>query len=227
MTELGERPETQDGAAIYSPLVLKLYDLWVLGFSNSYVWTCPTRKVLLPFFQKNLSANHLDVGVGTGYYPAKAKLNPDQAITFLDLNANSLQATADRVAAAKPRLVQEDVLNPSGALGDQKFDSISLFYLLHCLPGEMERKAKDVSRFLGAHLTENGVLYGATILGSDVSHNWLGQKLMFVYNKKGVFGNADDTQTALATALSAYFSDINIRICGRVALFGARNYRFA
>lgn len=227
MTELGERPETLDGAAIYSPLVLKLYDLWVLGLSNSYAWTCPTGKVLLPFFQKHLSANHLDVGVGTGYYPAKANLHPDQKITLLDLNANSLRATADRIAAAKPALVQEDVLNPTGSLADQKFQSISLFYVLHCLPGAMEQKAADVSRFLGAHLTEGGVLYGATILGADVSHNWLGRKLMAVYNKKGVFGNAGDTQATLAAALSVHFADVNIRICGRVALFEARNYRAA
>lgn len=33
-------------------------------------------------------------------------------------------------------------------------------------------------------LTEQGVLYGATILGADVEHNFFGNKLMSVYNKK-------------------------------------------
>jgi len=46
--------------------LLSGYDLWVLGFSNTFVWRCPTR-LLLEFYNEHISGNHLDVGVGTGY----------------------------------------------------------------------------------------------------------------------------------------------------------------
>lgn len=54
------------GAAVYSKPLLSGYDLWVLGFSNTFVWRCPTR-LLLEFYNEHISGNHLDVGVGTGY----------------------------------------------------------------------------------------------------------------------------------------------------------------
>lgn len=135
---------TQAGAAIYSPLLLKMYDALVLGLSNRYAWQCSTDAVLLPFFQQHLSANHLDIGVGSGYFLAHSTFAPQQKLTLLDLNRNSLQAASAHIAHVQPVLIQEDILNSSGALGQQKFDSISLFYLLHCLPGDMEQKADAV-----------------------------------------------------------------------------------
>ena len=63
--------DTDKGAAVYSPLVLGIYDLWVLGISNRYAWRCSTTAVLLPFFRQHIGQRHLDVGVGTGFYPAK------------------------------------------------------------------------------------------------------------------------------------------------------------
>lgn len=64
--------DTEKGAAIYSPLMLKLYDWWVLGISNRYAWRCSTDAVLLPFFRQHVGRRHLDVGVGTGFYPVHA-----------------------------------------------------------------------------------------------------------------------------------------------------------
>ncbi|MFZ6875709.1 methyltransferase [Undibacterium sp. Di27W] len=212
---------TRDGAAVYSPLVLKAYDLWVLGFSNRYAWQCPTRSVLLPFFQQHLSANHLDVGVGTGYYLAHSSFSAKQKIALLDLNRNSLAAASAPIAHLLPLLIQEDILNPNGALGNQKFDSISLFYLLHCLPGNIREKAAQAFELLHQHLTVGGTLYGATILGDHVAHNWLGRRLMRLYNKKGIFGNHDDTLSDLESALTRYFTKVNVRQHGKVALFSA------
>lgn len=138
------------------------------------------------FFQEHLSANHLDVGVGSGYYLAHSSDRPEQKVTLLDLNDNSLKAAGSRIAHLQPSLVRDDVLQPSGALGDRKFDSISLFYLLHCLPGNMAEKGRRVFSTLGAHLAPGGVLYGATILGDEANHNWIGRRLMKLYNRKGI-----------------------------------------
>ncbi|MFK0380254.1 class I SAM-dependent methyltransferase [Pandoraea sp. NPDC090278] len=214
--------DTQAGAAVYTPLVLKIYDWWVLEFSNRYAWRCPTRSVLLPFFQQHLSANHLDVGVGTGYYLAHSSFSTEQKVALLDLNRNSLESALTRIAHLQPLLIQEDILKPSGALGHQRFDSISLFYVLHCLPGNMPDKAA-IFELLHRHLTADGTLYGTTILGGDeVVHNWLGRRLMKLYNRKGIFGNQHDTLADLESALSRYFAKVSVQQYGRVALFTAK-----
>ena len=214
-------PTTEDGAAVYSPRVLKIYDRWVLGFSNSHAWKCPTDSVLLPFFGKHLSANHLDVGVGSGYYLANSAVQPAQKVTLLDLNDNSLKAAAARIAHLQPMIVHEDVLQPRGALGDRQFSSISLFYLLHCLPGQMANKGSAVFDLLSRHLTADGTLYGATILGDQSGHNWIGRRLMNLYNRKGIFGNRQDTLASLESALRRYFARVTVWQRGHVALFRA------
>ena len=209
------------GAAVYSPLVLKLYDTWVLGISNRYVWQCPTRRVLLPFYRQHVGERHLDVGVGTGYYLANAGFEPSRQVTLLDLNPHSLHAAARRLGRADTRIVVQDVLQPATALGDNKYDSIALFYLLHCLPGAMSEKSR-VFENLKPYLTDHGVLYGATILGDAAGHNGFGRKLMDVYNKKGIFGNRLDTLDALRDGLQRHFGEVQLSQHGKVALFVAR-----
>src|SRR5579859_657862 len=90
------------GAAIYSRTILSVYDIGVLGFSNTFVWKCPTSQIL-SFYDDHVSANHLDVGVGTGYFLDKCEFPLESPrITLFDLNRNSLRATAKRIGRYKP-----------------------------------------------------------------------------------------------------------------------------
>lgn len=217
--------EIRDGARIYNKYVLGFYDAWVLGFSNSYVWKCNTRTVLLPFFESNLSTCHLEVGVGTGFYLMNMELPKQQSITLFDLNPNTLAMAKARLLSGDPErsveCVCDDVVKPMGLLGQRKFESISMYYLLHCLPGTMLDKAK-VFEYLKGHLTEDGVLFGATILGSRYAHNWLGRKLIEKYNAMGVFGNVFDTVDDLQCSLLMCFEEVSVTQVGVVALFSAR-----
>lgn len=213
--------DTESGASIYSPFVLALYDAWVLGISNRHAWRCPTTEVLLPFFRKHAGAVHLDVGVGTGFYPARARLPQTTRVTLLDLNPSSLQAARRRLDRATTTIVRHDVMHPLPARRMGHFDAISLFYLLHCLPGSMAEKA-CVFAHLKRHLAPDGVLYGATILGDAAAHNRFGRRLMALYNRKGIFGNRDDTQASLEAALARHFARVEVRVVGTVALFEAR-----
>jgi SAM-dependent methyltransferase len=206
------------GAAVYSPLTLALYDAWVLGISNRYAWRCPTNEVLLPFFRANVRPRHLDIGVGTGYYLAKAQLSSQTQVTLLDLNPSSLAAAKRRIGRPGTRTLQHDVMQPIP--GDERFDSISLFYLLHCLPGPLDAKAL-IFGHLKHKLQPGGVLFGATILGDEAGHNGLGRKLMAVYNKRGIFGNRQDTQVGLEAHLRQHFRDVTLKREGRVLLFRA------
>lgn len=206
------------GAAVYSPLTLALYDAWVLGISNRFAWQCRTDEVLLPFFRANVRSRHLDIGVGTGYYLAKAQLPQDTQVTLLDLNPSSLAAAKRRIGRANTRTIQHDVFKPLST--EERFDSISLFYLLHCLPGPLEAKTAIFAN-LKHNLQSGGVLFGATILGDDVGHNGFGRKLMEVYNKKGIFGNRDDNQLGFEGHLREHFRDVTVKREGKVLLFKA------
>ncbi len=208
-------------AAIYTPLILMLYDWWVLGISNRFAWKCPTRSVLLPFFCRHVSVRHMDVGVGTGFYLANAKLKSGTEVTLLDLNRNSLHAAQARIRHMHPQSIQHDIMMPL-PVGHRVFDSISLFYLLHCLPGNFSEKENVVIN-IKRQLSPDGVLFGATILGEDANHNRFGKKLMALYNRKGIFGNQSDTMQGLRAMLERNFRNVDIRQHGKVALFTARD----
>jgi ubiquinone/menaquinone biosynthesis C-methylase UbiE len=213
---------TESGAAAYSPTVLKLYNFAVLGLSNRFVWQCPTKTVLLPFYKEHLGLKHLDVGVGTGFYIAHAGLTKSHQVGLLDLNENSLRAAAAQVKQAEVRTFLRDVMQPCSEPADTGYDSISLFYLLHCLPGTMDDKETAIAN-LKRYLSKDGVLYGATILGDEAAHNPIGRVLLKLYNNKGVFHNIADTLEGLETMLRRQFKNVQVQQHNKVALFTARN----
>ncbi|HCD3294461.1 TPA: class I SAM-dependent methyltransferase, partial [Klebsiella pneumoniae] len=184
-----------NGTKIYTPLTLKLYDWWVLCISNSYAWNCSTKDILIPYFLQNLSPNHLDIGVGTGYYLTKIPAHYN--ISLMDLNPASLKAASARVGEDRIHYkVRHDVFESYPEELHGKFDSISMYYLIHCLPGTMEDK-RIVIKNAKAALTKGGILYGATILGDKVRHNSFALKLLQIYNKKGIFSNFSDSEEEL------------------------------
>ncbi|RLV61766.1 class I SAM-dependent methyltransferase [Parashewanella curva] len=213
-------PETIDaGQAIYSKKILMIYDIWVLGISNRFIWRCPT-KHLRALFSEHVSDNHLDVGVGTGYFLDKCLKNKPRRVALLDLNPNSLAATAQRVRRFSPEINQGNVLEPISLKGD-KFDSISINYLLHCLPGSMAEKCQAFG-FLAEHITPDGVLFGSTIIGEGLPKTSVASKLMNFYNEKGAFSNIGDDVSSLKAGLKHYFDDVELYTIGCVAIFVAR-----
>lgn len=78
---------------------------------------------------------------------------------------------------------------------------------------------------LGKLLSPDGMLYGATVLGRDVEHNWFGKILMNTYNKKGIFGNADDGTEDFIKPLEEAFGKVEWRVEGTVLLFTASSPR--
>lgn len=210
--------EIEAGQAVYSPLVLRLYDLVVLGLSNSLLWRCPTAEIE-KLYARNVTARHLDIGVGTGYYLDRVRWPvPEPAITLLDLNQNALDAASKRIARVGPRAVRADCLAPLPLSG--KFDSVGLCYLLHCLPGTIAAKA-IVFDHLRPLLAPGARIFGATILQGGLRRSKPAQALMDFYNRKGVFSNASDHLDDLVPALRERFSGVRIATFGTVALFEA------
>lgn len=208
------------GQDIYTKKVLRIYDLVVLKISNTFIWRCPSRR-LLAFYNQHISEKHLDVGVGSGYFLAHCQwpcANP--SITLMDMNENCLQYVRQRIAPMPATTVVANIFNKL-PLGEEQFNSVGLNYVLHCVPGTMAEKAIIFDNIM-PHLKEGGVLFGSTILGKSASHNLLSKKLQSLYNKKGYFSNLKDSLEDLRSELEARFTEVTIVQRGVVAIFVAK-----
>jgi SAM-dependent methyltransferase len=212
--------EVAAGQAIYTPKILSIYDLFVLGLSNRLIWRCPTPRQLGQY-DRLVSGNHLDVGVGTGYFLDRCMFPSETPrVALMDLNQNSLDFAAQRLARYKPETYVRNVLAEIPFDGE-KFDSVGVNYLLHCLPGDMTAKARCFDNLLPL-MKPGAVLFGATLLQDGVERNAAARALMNFYNSKGVFSNKRDSLGALALELEKRFSDVSIEVVGCGALFSGR-----
>ncbi|HAH45370.1 class I SAM-dependent methyltransferase [Gimesia sp.] len=208
------------GQAVNSKRILSIYDLWVLGISNSLIWKCRT-KAILNWMNESLTSNHLDVGVGTGYYLDHCSFpNASVRLGLLDLNPNSLAAAASRASRYAPETYQADILQP---LPDQphRFDSVSLNYLLHCLPGDLNSKS-TLFDHLNQWLNPGAIISGSTILAEGVPRSLSACKLMNFYNEKKIFTNSADSLEELQYQLQSRYTDVELKVTGCVALFRTR-----
>src|ERR1700677_1907413 len=88
------------GQAAFTKKGLALYDALVLGLVCRLIWRCPTTRVL-ELYRKHFSCNHLEVGVGTGYFLDRSDFPTSRPrVALLDLNPNCLDRTARRIARA-------------------------------------------------------------------------------------------------------------------------------
>ena len=205
------------GQAVYTPRILSVYDVVVLGISNRYVWKCPS-PLIEAHYNANISSNHLDVGVGTGYFLDRCKFpSADPRVGLIDMNANTLAFASKRIARYKPETYEQNILEPlSGSIA--AFDSVGINYLFHCVPGAISDKAIAFDH-LKTVMNPGASVFGSTILHVGVPRSWAARKLMSFYNKKGIFDNAEDNLEDLNNALSERFDNVSVEVVGCVALF--------
>jgi SAM-dependent methyltransferase len=208
------------GQAIYTRPVLAIYDVWVHGIFNPLIWRCRTRH-LRRLYARHLTANHMDVGIGTGYFLSRCAFPvPAPRLLLVDANSTCLAVAARRLRRYRPGLHRGNILEPLDDVG-APFDSIGLMYVLHCLPGDLAEKAAVFDN-LNACLAAGGVVFGATILGRGVDSSPVARRLMAAYGARGIFSNANDHPDALGAVLAARYEEVEIEIKGSVALFSAR-----
>jgi len=207
------------GQAVYSSRTLSLYDLIVLGISNRWLWKCPASS-LLEHYNNHVTANHLDVGVGSGYFLDHCQFPSTPRLALMDMNNDSLGYASQRVARYQPQRYQQNILLPIDHDID-KFDSIAINYLLHCLPGTLSSKS-IVFEHLKTLMKPNATLFGSTLLQGNAPRNVCAQKLMNTYNRKGIFSNQQDGLEDLQIGLATHFESVEIKMTGCVALFSAR-----
>lgn len=203
------------GQAVYTPLILRVYDAWVLGFSNSLLWRCPTRR-LLEQYARYLRPQHLEAGVGTGYFLDRSRFASAPHITLLDLNENTLVFSSRRLRRLRPRTLRGNLLEPIAF--SERYDSAALNYVLHCLPGDLAAKSV-VFEHLKAGMRPGGVIFGSTLLSRGVSMSRPARRLMALYNRKGIFSNEGDSVQGLEAALRRHFERFTLDVVGCAALF--------
>lgn len=214
-----DEKEVQEGQAVYNRFVLAVYDLLVLDVSCRLAWRCP-KHTMLRMYSDHVGAEHLDIGVGTGFYLDKCRFPVERPrITLVDLNPNSLAHTAARIARYSVSRHRASALEPLG-LPPGSFDSAALNFLLHCLPGDLAAKAVALDH-AAACVKPGGVVFGSTILAEGVPVNGLARFLMARYNASGIFHNAQDSLDSLRTELAARFTTYSVTVEGCVALFQA------
>jgi ubiquinone/menaquinone biosynthesis C-methylase UbiE len=210
--------EVRRGAAVYTPLVLAIYDHLVLGLHCAVTFRCP-RRHLVDLYRDNIGRHHLDLGVGTGRLIAEAAPDRDTAITLADINQHALAKAATTLKAYLPATVTVNALEPL-PFESATFDSAAASFLLHCVPGTIIDKG-IVLTHMAATLRPGGRLFGATILAQGVPHTPIARHLIALNNRQGIFHNAHDSLSDLHTVLAGLTPRYTLITRGSVALFAA------
>ncbi|KAL9036887.1 MAG: hypothetical protein Q9214_005939 [Letrouitia sp. 1 TL-2023] len=220
------KPETP---TIYTPLRLLIYDIWVLGIVSTFAWGCSVASYLLPLFRVNIRSNHLDIGVGTGYYTSKAGIPSSTRLTLLDNESGALELAKRRSHRPDARGVVADVLKPLPFSGEEeadKFDSVSMYFLLHCLRCATPEEKCIVFENVARCMAPDGVLTGANILGKGVRRdNWFARFIRRGCLNHGVFDNRDDTAWVFEEGLRRCFAEVETWVVGSVFIFKAQGVK--
>ncbi len=208
------------GAASFTKFFLSFYDTFVMLIANRFIWKCSTGKII-NFFNDNISSNHLDVGVGTGYFLNKCRFPGEKpTIHLMDLNMDPLEKTSNRLKRFGPVVHQWNILEPI-QIELPKFDSICISNVFHCLRGNFNNK-EIVLKNLRPFLNTNGNLFGLTILGKDVKAGLAYKLFNRVVNKLSIFSNLDDSLSDLEKILKSNFNHYELKLVGSVAMFNCR-----
>lgn len=208
------------GQKDYTPRFLSIYDRFVIGFMAPRVWRSPVEPALQRY-REHLGHRHLDIGPGTGYFLDEVMPDGTQ-ITLLDPNPNVLTHAGERLARFDPETVEADVLKPLPVEGH--FDSAALSFVVHCLPGPMDRKATAFAN-IAEVLSDDGVLFGGTVLGRGADHTWPARQFLRVTNRTKGFDNLTDSAANLEEALRRSFQEVEVEPRGSIAYFVARRRR--
>jgi ubiquinone/menaquinone biosynthesis C-methylase UbiE len=235
------------GSIRFKPLVLFIYDFYVIRFSAPLIWRVSPQNYLRPLFTNNFSKRHLDIGVGNGYFPIKAiedlKRKPEeQHLTLVDLSEHALISARQRILSHYPQtdiccVLADAAKPPPASLADKRFDSASLSLVLHHMPGPTLTKAEAIRHAKGL-LTDNGVLIGSTVLGKQWEKTEKGCKVkdekpvgrlasfaLGFYNKRGIMDNLQEDPNVLEKVLQEEFEEVETQVVAMMFLWRAAKPR--
>ncbi len=162
----------------------------------------------------------MDVGCGTGYLLDTLNKSGYDRLALVDLSPQSLAWSKRRLRRYHPETVKHNILLP---LPQQVgvFDSISVNYVLHCLPTTLKEKCGVIAG-LKSCLAEDGVIFGTTISGRCFQHSILAKGMLWFYNCVGSFTNVFDSAQELEKLLKQDYRGVHVCEIGSVIFFSGR-----
>jgi 2-polyprenyl-3-methyl-5-hydroxy-6-metoxy-1,4-benzoquinol methylase len=203
----------------FNKVSLFFYDALLYGVISKHAWGCSIAR-LDAHYRQYVSANHLEVGVGTGFLLNRAPLPAGLRLALMDLSAECLAKTSHKVARHRPETYVQNILEPV-TQPVERFDSIGINYVMHCVPGSFEEKGIAFSH-LAALLKPDGVLFGTSVLSEGVRKNPLARPFMWLMNALGVFNNRRDNAASLERYLRSHFTVLQFEVVGVTAVFAIR-----
>jgi ubiquinone/menaquinone biosynthesis C-methylase UbiE len=231
----------------FTPFTLSFYELYVIRVSLPLFWGCSEKKHLGPLFSKNFSKRHLDIGVGDGHFPTRALKDAgckpeSQHITLADFSENCLAVAKRRILSHYPEVDIRCVLADAGkpfpdSLQNERFDSASLFLIMHHMPGPTHVKTRAITNAKNL-LTREGTLTGCTVLGTewekaDQGYKKLNERpsrrlasfMLGFYNKRGMFDNWQEDPNVIEKVLQNEFEEVETQVVSMMFIFRARKPR--
>lgn len=207
------------GIRAYTHGALHLYDAVVMGVFAEHLWRChPARFV--SHYRDHISANHADIGTGTGYCLEHCGMDAsNQRLALIDLQSNCLEYSARRLARYAPETHLRDVCQPI-QIDAAPFDSIALGGLLHCLPGDMRQKGK-VFDFLAPILSDGATVFGYTLIGDGIRQSLLSRVLHNCLRWLKIINGDNHRMADLSAELLQRFVDCKVELIGSFAFFSA------
>ncbi|HEY8026407.1 MAG TPA: class I SAM-dependent methyltransferase [Burkholderiaceae bacterium] len=207
----------------FNRLTLPWYDLVLYGLVSKFAWGASIQR-LDAHYRKYATANHLEVGVGTGYLLDRVEF-PSQAprLALMDLSVPCLESTSRNVARYTPETYVQNLLEPIKQ-PIAPFDSIAVNYVMHCVPGDFAEKHVAFLH-LATLLKRDGVLFGTTVLAQGVKKNFLAGPALWLLNAIGLFNNQRDNARDLECVLRRHFLLVEFEVVGVVAFFAAKKAR--
>ncbi|RAL09589.1 uncharacterized protein BO97DRAFT_436690 [Aspergillus homomorphus CBS 101889] len=204
---------------IYKPWDLLIHEVWVLGIVSTWAWGCSTSEDLLPQFRASIGKNHLDIGSGTGYYLRQGEIPATTLLALLDLEHPARNLGLQRCGRPDACGLQADILQPLPVT--DTFDSVSMYYLLHCIPATMAEICA-IFKHIKRNMTLDGIIHGASVLGKGVrKDNCFAAHVRRSGLNTGIFHNTDDNAYDFEHALPTNFEEVETRVVGSVFMFRA------
>jgi hypothetical protein len=214
------RPHLPDSIKAYTKLGLHLYDPLIVKLVAPRVWGC-SPEILVDHYRDNVTSNHADIGVGTGYFLDRCGFeSPNPRLALIDLQPNCLAYTARRLSRYRPHPYVRDVLRPIDEIAGGPFDSIALGGIIHCLSGDLTQKSRVFDTI--APLTRAGTrIFGYTLVYDGVPDRFRRTLVHPLLNSLRVIDNRNDRLSDLRRALHTRFVDCTVELVGCMALFSA------
>ncbi len=203
-----------------NPVSLGFYDP-AFYLVNKYTWRCSNEKIR-NHYRRHLGFNHLEISPGTGKMLDLLNIPATNLrLSLLDINMACLRKSKTRLGRYNPNVFQCNYLEPL-TLISERFDSICINHMLHCVPRGFHTKG-IVFYHLKRLLKADGTLFGSTVVSKGVNQNLLSYPLNRLLNMIGLYNNNDDSVIELERALKTYFRDVSMEVHGTTVLFAARD----